>query len=171
MCSSEVSVWWLWQRVIYLKNKLSTNKTWPREREVGGERERQKTRQTNRNSVLNPQRGERPWNGPDNVSHGKGFTREGDVYRCGSVMGHFCSQKACPLLQPPEPDSQAGSIMRSGVLASACWDASLCASAGCAILEKSLCLPEDLSLLVWGGCSFLLPGVMGGFCELQDTAF
>lgn len=49
-------------------------------------------------------------------------------------------------------------------------DASLCASAGCAILEKSLCLPEDLSLLVWEGRCFLLPGVVGGFCELQDAA-
>lgn len=121
MCSSEVSVWWLWQCVIYLKNKLSTNKMWLREREVDGERERQKTRQTNRNSILNPQREERPWNWPDNVSHGKGFTSKGDLYRWGSVMDHFCSQKACPLLQPPELDSQAGSVMRSGVLASACW--------------------------------------------------
>ena len=41
---------------------------------------------------------------------------------------------------------------------------------GCAILEKSLFLPEDLSLLVWEGCCFLLPGVVGGFCELQDAA-
>lgn len=65
--------------------------------------------------------------------------------------------------------SRAGSVTRSGVLASACGDANLCPSAGCAILEKSLCLPEDLSLLVWEGCCFLLPGVVGGFCELQDT--
>ena len=43
---------------------------------------------------------------------------------------------------------QAGSVTRSGVLVSACGDANLCLSAGCAILEKSLCFLEDLSLLV-----------------------
>lgn len=43
-----------------------------RERVWVGERERQKTRQTNRNSVLNPQR-RKTGIDLDNVSHGKGI--------------------------------------------------------------------------------------------------
>lgn len=45
-------------------------------------------------------------------------------------MGYFYPQKACLLLEPLQLDSQAGSIRKWEMLASACWGLHLSPSAG-----------------------------------------